>query len=147
MAALNPFLVARRRGLHGLGDSPLCLDQNQNAVDCQDPNCTYGDCGAVSNSVPSGSVCLDQNENSIACSAPDCTFGDCISAPLKAAGGPGTVPRPSPTVANPIGIPQPRVPQQQATFTPQVLMNYLPLILVGVFAVTLVGSSSGGRRR
>lgn len=39
------------RGL-GLGASsappPTCLDQSENAVNCQDPECTYGDCGAVS---------------------------------------------------------------------------------------------------
>lgn len=27
-----------------------CLDQNQNAIDCGDPNCTYGDCTDMSTS-------------------------------------------------------------------------------------------------
>ena len=27
-----------------MGSMSVCLDQDQNAVDCADPNCTYGDC-------------------------------------------------------------------------------------------------------
>jgi hypothetical protein len=59
----------------------ICLDQNQNTIDCSDPNCTYGDCGSTGPQLTTGSLCLDQNENQIACNDPNCTYGDCISAP------------------------------------------------------------------
>lgn len=32
----------------------VCLDQAQNAIDCNDPNCTYGDCNPSSVAVTGG---------------------------------------------------------------------------------------------
>jgi cobalamin biosynthesis Mg chelatase CobN len=32
----------------------VCLDQAQNAIDCSDPNCTYGDCNSSSVAVTGG---------------------------------------------------------------------------------------------
>jgi hypothetical protein len=61
--------------------SAICLDQNQNTVACNDPDCTYGDCGSGGTQVVGGSLCLDQNENVVACADSNCTYGDCIAQP------------------------------------------------------------------
>jgi hypothetical protein len=47
----RPFTNPRRAMLGAIGASlpaPVCLDQAQNSIDCQSPDCTYGDCGATS---------------------------------------------------------------------------------------------------
>ena len=60
----------------------ICLDSKQNAINCSDPNCTYGDCNAPVGTpqVTVGALCLDQQENQIDCSDPNCTYGDCQSS-------------------------------------------------------------------
>jgi hypothetical protein len=63
-----------------MATSAVCLDQNQNAILCSDPDCTYGDCGSTAVQQTSGSLCLDQNQNPIACTDPNCTFGDCTAS-------------------------------------------------------------------
>lgn len=73
--------VRMGRGMRGLG-SNICLDQNQNSVDCSSPECTYGDCGASGAQVTTGPLCLDQNQNQIGCASPDCSFGDCTPPPM-----------------------------------------------------------------
>lgn len=107
----GPYL----RGLGGLGMA-ICLDQTQNTIACTDPNCTYGDCGSTDWQQVSGPLCLDQSENQVPCSNPECTYGDCVG-PAKPPSHSGTVfgplltaatsipqtPRPSPTVAVPLG--------------------------------------------
>lgn len=156
-----------QRMLHGLGAigaNPICLDQNQNAIDCSDPNCTYGDCGATSSYVPSGG-CLDQNQNQILCADPNCTYGDCLPAtpaPAAPVNRPGTIgvpaaisnaaaqiaqtvtPRPSPTVAVPLSL------NSAGMFlTGSTLITGIPNLAVigGGLLVIALALGGGGRRR
>jgi hypothetical protein len=64
----------------------LCLDSGQNAVSCNDADCSYGPCGTVTVAGSQTGVagCLDQNQNPVTCNDPSCTYGDCTS-PLPAA--------------------------------------------------------------
>lgn len=61
------------------GAPGICLDQGQNSIACNDPNCTYGDCGSAGAQITIGSLCLDQGENQIDCTDPNCTYGDCVT--------------------------------------------------------------------
>lgn len=145
-------------GLRGLGDPAICLDQNQNTIDCQDPNCTYGDCGAVSTSVPSG-ACLDQSENQVLCVDPNCTYGDCLPSTPAPAKKPGTVigpaltaavaatatPRPAPVVSVPLSS-----SSMGMFLTGSTLISGVPNLVVllgGALGLSVVASAVGGRRR
>jgi hypothetical protein len=65
----------------------ICLDQNQNTINCMDPDCTYGDCGSTPQLQQStGSLCLDANQNQVPCGDPSCTYGDCLSSPTGSVG-------------------------------------------------------------
>jgi hypothetical protein len=69
--------------------SAICLDSNQDAVSCNDADCTYGPCGeaTTSNSQTGNSACLDASESPIACNDPSCTYGDCIATAPGASTG------------------------------------------------------------
>lgn len=86
MAGTSPARAAALSGIGSLGQN-ICLDQSQNTIPCNDPSCTYGDCGASGAQLTSGPLCLDQNQNQIACSDPNCTYGDCVSAPMPPGAG------------------------------------------------------------
>lgn len=152
-------------GLRGLGDAAICLDQNQNTIDCQDPNCTYGDCGATSTSVASGG-CLDQSQNQVLCTDPECTYGDCLPStsapkPSTTTPRPGTIvssaltaavaatatPRPAPVVSVPLST-----STMGMFLTGSTLIAGVPNLVVllgGVLGLSVVASSigGGGRRR
>jgi len=142
--------------ISGLG-APICLDQAQNAVDCMDPECTYGDCGVASPYVPSGG-CLDQAQNQVLCTDPECTYGDCLpSSPAPKSGNkiavsqfPTTIqltPGPSPRVGVPLSS---SIPGSFGLwFGNSSLISGVPnwavagMVLVGA----MVLGGGGGRRR
>ena len=127
--------------LHGV---PVCLDQSENPIACQNPDCTYGDCGATSTGrLPSGS-CLDQSENQVMCADPNCTFGDCLPPATK----PGVVnlpPGPSPRVG--VAVAPPFVGSTWATST--IIKGVPDLLLYGFAALAAFSfiAPAGGRRR
>lgn len=141
-----------------LGQSSICLDQNQNTVSCADPNCTFGDCGATGPQVTSGALCLDQDENAVACADPNCTYGDCIGpttakksimpATVQAATSIATASRPSPVVSVPLST---SIPGSVGLFlSSSNLIAGIPNValigVVGLAAVLLLGSGRKGRR-
>lgn len=84
--------------MHGLGDSGICLDADENPIPCQDPGCALGPCGTVSTGpLPTG-ACLDEFGNATMCMDPGCTYGDCLPS-----SSPARVSRPG-TVSTPGGI-------------------------------------------
>lgn len=145
--------------LRGLGQSAICLDQNQNTISCIDPNCTYGDCGSTESQVTSGALCLDQDENAVACADPNCTYGDCIGAAAKTAAKPGNVlpiaaglnlpSKPAPTVAVPLSTSIPG--SMSLFFSGSTLIAGVPNIAVigggALLALLLVSGIGGGKRR
>jgi hypothetical protein len=148
----GPYL----RGLRGLGDPAICLDQNQNTIDCQDPNCTYGDCGQVSTSVPSG-ACLDQSQNQVLCMDPNCTYGDCLPSSPAPAKKPSTVISPALTAAvaatiTPRPSPVVSVPLTTSTVGMWLGSDMIPgvpnwALIGGTLAIALVLGGGGRRRR
>jgi hypothetical protein len=76
------------------GQTAICLgptiNGQENQVDCNDPTCTYGDCGS---NLPAatGPLCLGPTvngvESQIDCNDPNCTYGDCIQTPTTPAAG------------------------------------------------------------
>lgn len=96
--AMSPYV------LHGLGQAAaVCLDQNENSVPCNSPECTYGDCGSSAAQVTVGALCLDQGQNQISCSSPECTYGDC-AGPVKKTPGVSPPPGPSPRTYAPMTL-------------------------------------------
>jgi len=161
---MSRVILHHWRSMHGLGQAnpAICLDQNQNTVDCQDPNCTYGDCGAPSGPVASGG-CLDQSQNQVLCIDPNCTYGDCLPSGTMPAPGktritvpaipitagtvaaPATqiVPRPSPVVSVPLSTASFGMFLENSTLIAGV-PNWA--LFVGVPAVLLL-AFGGGRYR
>lgn len=138
--------------LRGLGAQSICLDQAENAIDCQNPECTYGDCGAPSSYVPSGG-CLDRSQNQVLCNDPECTYGDCLpSTPAPRSPvtiRPGTVQALTAAVAA-TATPRPanviQVPLSMSTVGMWLGSNWpVALGIVVIGAVVLGGI--GGRRR
>jgi len=139
-----------------LGQSSICLDQNQNTISCSDPNCTYGDCGASGPQVTSGALCLDQSENAVACADPECTYGDCtgptaakksiMPATVQAATSISLPSRPAPVVSVPLST---SIPGSVGMFlTNSTLVSGIPNIAVfGIAAAALLLLSGGGGKR
>jgi len=154
-------VILHHRGMRGLGQAPaVCLDQSQNQIDCADPNCTYGDCGATGPQVTVGSLCLDQSQNQIDCADPNCTYGDCISAtgkkstvrtaPISAAAlvaAPATqvLSRPSPVVSVPLSTSSVGMFLENATLLAGI-PNWAVIVGVPVIFSLLFGSGFGAGR-
>jgi len=141
--------------LNGLGQSSICLDQNQNTIPCSDPNCSFGDCGATGPQVTSGPLCLDQDENAVECADPECTYGDCIGAPAKTkpgnilpvAAGLNLPSRPSPVVSVPLST---SIPGSVGMFlTNSTLISGVPNVAIigGVVIAAALLLGGGGKRR
>jgi hypothetical protein len=151
------------RSLHGLGHYPhlgqsqgtfgpgaICLDQNQNTIDCSDPNCTYGDCGSSMHQITTGPLCLDEKENQISCLDPNCKFGDCVPNATQVPTYTG--PRPSPTInvnlQNPLQAPQSSDHLTMWMNSPSAIlpgMSNLGMVTIAGLAVAVLFITRGGR--
>jgi hypothetical protein len=157
----HPFMPSGGWGLHGsasfhpwvlegMGDTPVCLDQAQNAVNCQDPECTYGDCGAAGGPPVSTGGCLDQKENQVLCMDPNCTYGDCLSAPAKSS-MPANIPQwissLKPVTLPPGPSPRVSVPVTPAFAQTSIIKGVPDLLLYAFAGIAALSFIGGGRRR
>lgn len=95
MGQSHPFYDPGGWRLRGLGQAPtVCLNQQQNAISCDDPGCAIGHCGTQVGPVPTFG-CLNQAEDTVLCTDPECTYGDC---------GPSLAPGPGPRVTVPVTL-------------------------------------------